>query len=242
MASESPWTVLSWNVHGSARPDVGALAAVIRSEEPDVVALQEIRKSHAAKLAAALGMRYSWALKHYPYTELMWWCAEGLAVMSPHALDAAGHTEVSVDQSMRNWRRRIAQWALVGRADRSMLMIYNVHLSPHHDQSGLRHDEALRVSEIVASIGDDPPAVVAGDFNDAGDPDIVASLPGCEPVVPTNTNPAEAPTQVLDHVLVPAEATDVTVTVPAGGDDWALISDHLPVTVRFRLPNTTTGV
>lgn len=242
MVSESPWTVLSWNVHGSARPDVVALAAVIRSELPDVVALQEVRKAQVAELAVALGMRYSWALKHYPYTRLLWWCAEGMAVLSPHALDAAGHTELSVDQSMSNWRRRLAQWALVGRADRSMLMIYNVHLSPDVDQRNLRHDEARRLSEIVANIGDDPPAVVAGDFNDADDPDIVTLLPGCEPVVPANTNPADAPTQVLDHVLVPSAATDVTVSVPEGGDDWAALSDHLPVTVRFRLPNTTTGV
>jgi endonuclease/exonuclease/phosphatase family metal-dependent hydrolase len=157
-----------------------------------------------------------------------------MAIMTPHLLDAVGHTEVSDGQPMRSWRRRIAQWGLVGRADRSMLMIYNLHLSPHQDAAS-RRAEAARVSELVASIGDDPPPVVAGDFNDADDPSIIEALPGVEHVVPPMSNPSEAPSQLLDHVLLPAHATEVTVSVPAGGDDWSAISDHLPVTVRFTI-------
>ena len=90
--------------------------------------------------------------------------------------------------------------------------------------------------------GDDPPAIVAGDFNDADDPTIIDALPGVEHVVPSNSNPSGQPTQLLDHVLLPADAIDVSVGVPAGGTDWAAISDHLPVTVRFTLPIVTTGV
>lgn len=235
--STSTWTVLTWNVHGSARPDVDALAAAIRTESPDIVVLQEIRSRQAIELATAMRMRFSWALKHYPYTKLMWWRAEGMAIMTPHLLDAVGHTEVSDAQPMRSWRRRIAQWGLVGRADRSMLMIYNLHLSPHQDVDSRRR-EAARVSELVASIGNDPPAVVAGDFNDADDPSIIDALPGAEHVVPAMSSPAEAPTQLLDHVLLPIEVTGVDVSVPAGGADWAAISDHLPVTVRFTLPTS----
>jgi endonuclease/exonuclease/phosphatase family metal-dependent hydrolase len=239
-ASPTPsWTVLTWNVHGSARPDVEAIASAIRAESPDVVTLQEVRKRQAADLAASLQMRFSWSLKHSPYTKLMWWRAEGLAIMTPHLLDAVGHTEVSDDQPTRSWRRRIAQWGLVGRADRSMLMIYNLHLSPHDDAES-RRDEAARVSALVADIGDDPPAVVAGDFNDADDPSIIQLLPGIEHVVPPASNPAQAPSQRLDHVLLPGDAQDVSVSVPGGGADWAAISDHLPVTVRFTLPSGVT--
>ncbi len=243
MSSEHPdplpgaaagWSVLTWNVHGSARPDVDSMAAAIRDETPDVVALQEIRKRQAAALATSLQMRYSWVFKHYPYTKLVWWRAEGMAIMTPHLLDAVGHTEVSDDQPMRSWRRRIAQWGLVGRADRSMLMVYNLHLSPH-DDADARRAEAARVSELVASIGNDPAPIVAGDFNDAGDPSIIDTLPGREHVVPSMSNPSEAPTQLLDHVLLPAQAQQVTVSVPPGGAQWAAISDHLPVTVRFTL-------
>ena len=228
------WTVLTWNVHGSARPDIEALATAIASETPDVVTVQEIRKQQAASLATTLQMRYAWSLKHAPYTRLMWWRSEGLAILTPHLLDAVGHTEVSDDQPIRSWRRRIAQWGLVGRADRSMLMIYNLHLSPH-DDADARRAEAVRVSELVAAIGTDPFPVVAGDFNDSGDPSIIDALPGVEHVVPSMTNPSASPSQLLDHVLLPAEATNVTASVPSGGPAWVAISDHLPVTVRFTL-------
>ena len=203
----SDWTVLTWNVHGSAGPDVGAIAAAIRESSPDVVVLQEIRKRQATTLAPMLQMRFSWALKHYPYTKAMWWRAEGMAIMTPHLLDAVGHTEISDEQPMRSWRRRIAQWGLVGRADRSMLMIYNLHLSPHDDDDS-RRAEAVRVRYLVASIGDEPPAVVAGDFNDADDPSIIETLPGIEHVAAPMSNPSDAPTQSLDHVLLPADARE----------------------------------
>ncbi len=240
-AGATPWTVLTWNVHGSQRPDVEGIAAAVRAEAPDIVAIQEIRKRQAAALAELLQMRYTWSLKHEPYTKLMWWRSEGMAIMTPHLLDAVGHTEVSEGQPMRSWRRRIAQWGLVGRADRSMLMIYNLHLSPH-DAAESRRAEAQRVSELVASIGADPPPVVAGDFNDAGDPSIVELLPGNEHLAAPLSNPSESPSQALDHVLLPADAQGVVVSAPEGGETWAAISDHLPVTVRFSLPSGTSGV
>lgn len=226
---------MTWNVHGSEKPSIHALAAAITLEAPDIVVVQEIRKSQAAQLAAATSMRYTWALKHRPYTVVMWWRSEGMAIYTRHVLDASGHTEISNSQSKWSWRRRIAMWALVGRADRSAVRIYNLHLSPHEDAPS-RRAEAVRVREIVAEHGDVPPAIVAGDFNDAEDATIIYALPGIEHLAPAYTNPSDVPSQVLDHVLLPADARDVSVTVPAGGPEWAAMSDHLPVTVRFTLP------
>lgn len=225
---------MTWNVHGSARPAIADLATAIDLEAPDVLAIQEIRRGQAAGLAATLTMRYSWVLKHYPYSHLVRGRAEGMAIFTRHALAAAGHTRISDRASTLTWRRRIAQWALVGRADGSAVRVYNLHLSPHDDASA-RRIEALRVTEIAAGHGNDAPSVVAGDFNDGTDPTIVFALPGIEHLVPPFTSPADAPYQLIDHVLLPPRARDVSVTVPAGGPDWAAISDHLPVTVRFSL-------
>lgn len=230
----APWSVMTWNLHGSAKPTIDAVAAAVAVEAPDIVVVQEIRKSQAAALARATSMRYTWALKHRPYTVLLWWRSEGMAIFTPHLLDASGHTEISGGHSKRTWRRRIAMWALVGRADRSAVRIYNLHLSPHDDAPS-RRAEAVRVSEIVAEHGTELPAIVAGDFNDAEDATIIFALPGLEHEMPAYTNPSEEPSQLLDHVLLPADARQVSVTVPAGGPQWAAISDHLPVTVRFTL-------
>jgi endonuclease/exonuclease/phosphatase family metal-dependent hydrolase len=142
---------------------------------------------------------------------------------------------------MRSWRRRIVQWALVRRPDSSSVMIYNLHLSPHEDADS-RRAEAERVRAIVTTMGEDAPPIVAGDFNDADDPTIIAALPGMEHIAPANTNPSREPRQLLDHVLLPANATGVSVDVPTGGPDWAVISDHLPVTVHFSLPVVTEEV
>lgn len=228
------WSAMTWNLHGSKGLDIPACVAVIAAEAPDIVALQEVRQRQAHELAKRLAMRYTWVFKHAPYSRLVWWRSEGMAIMTPHLLDAAGHCEVSDPQPKRSWRRRVAQWALISRADRSMVMMYNLHLSPHDDPTS-RHREARRVRNIVDKIGDDPPPVVAGDFNDADDPIVINILPGVEHVTPPPTNPADLPRQILDHILAPESARDVTVAVPHGGATWAALSDHLPVTIRFTL-------
>ncbi len=228
------WAVMTWNLHGSEGPDLDAVAEVVRAEGPDVVALQEVRRAQAEGLAQRLGMRFTWAEKHSPYSVLSRSRAEGLAILTPHALDAAGHTEISDGESKRSWRRRIAQSALVGRGDASAYRIYNLHLSPE-DLAAERRAEAVRVAEIIAEHADAPPAVVAGDFNDDGDATVIFALPGIEHVPPPPASPAEAPRQVLDHVLLPADAEHVAVSVPGGGADWAELSDHLPLTVRFTM-------
>lgn len=228
------WTVTTWNIRGSEKPRIAGLAEAIAAEAPDVVLIQEIRRSQATALASRLGMRFSWAEKHAPYTKLAWWTIEGMAIMSPHALDAAGHTELRRGTLRHPWRRRIVQWALVGRPDHSTYRVYNLHLSPH-ERAPDRREEAVRVAEIVRGHGDVPPAIVGGDFNDDLDSSIIYALPGIEHIGVPPANPSDVPTRTLDHVLLPTDATDVSVTVPGGGDDWTALSDHLPVTVRFTL-------
>jgi endonuclease/exonuclease/phosphatase family metal-dependent hydrolase len=122
----------------------------------------------------------------------------------------------------------------VGRSDALAYRVYNVHLS----SSGTAADrlaEAIDVANLMNSHGDAPPAIAAGSFNDGMEASIIFALPGIEHIPPSRTNPAAAPTQALDHVLVPAHARSVSTTVLAGGPEWAAISDPLPVTVRFDL-------
>jgi endonuclease/exonuclease/phosphatase family metal-dependent hydrolase len=232
--TERSWTVTTWNVHGSAKPDTEALADALATESPDVVLLQEVRQSQARQIAERLSMRYTWALKHYPFTPLLKDAAEGLAVMTPHALDAAGHSEISDGRTKWRSTRRIAQWCLVGRLDRSAYRIYNLHLSSG-DEGPARRAEAVAATELISAHGDVPPAIIGGDFNDDTDPSTIYVLPGIEHITPPATHPAQMPMQVIDHVLLPADASKVSTTVPAGGPAWAALSDHLPVTVRFDL-------
>lgn len=228
------WTVLTWNIQGTKPTDLARVADVIDADSPDVVALQEVRRPQAAELADRLSMDVYWSEKHHPWRPLFPTKAEGAALLSPHGLRDPDCARVSDARSKRNYRRRIVQWALVERDDRSAYRVFNLHLSPH-DMYEQRREEAQLVSEIARQLGDAPPPVVAGDFNDDDSPEIINTLPGIEAVAAPPTNPSEAPTGSIDHVLVPATATGVSTSAPGGGPRWAALSDHLPLTVRFSL-------
>jgi endonuclease/exonuclease/phosphatase family metal-dependent hydrolase len=181
------WRVMTWNVHGAARPDLRAVAAAIASQDADVVVLQEVRPEP--------GGRTRCVDRHAVHV--------GTQAPPVHRCDVV---------------------AVGGDGD--------------HDAADARLAEARRVAAIIDEIGSDPVPIVAGDLNDGEDRSIIDALRGVEAARPSATCPSLAPTEVLDHVLVPADATDVTATVPAPGPPWSALSDHLPVTVSFRLAIT----
>jgi endonuclease/exonuclease/phosphatase family metal-dependent hydrolase len=228
------WSVTTWNVHGSARPPIDRLAIAIATQTPDVVAIQEIRSSQARALAAALDMEAGWTRKHFPYTRIMFHTAEGMAILSPHRLGPIDSAELSLGRSSSSYRRRIVQWADITREDGARLRVYNAHLASGQDVYE-RRAQAARLTSVITKHGSDLPFVIAGDLNDDADVAVVAALPAVEHITPTPSNPSGAPSQSLDHVLLPADAGDVSSSIPAGGADWAELSDHLPVTVRFAL-------
>ena len=225
---------MTWNLQGSKRTDLERVAAETRDRRPDVVLLQEVRRPQAATLANLLDLHHEWAFKHHPIWPFFPGRAEGAAILTPHDLTDRGAEVVSDATSRWNWRRRIVMWATVHR-DGESIRAMNAHLSPH-DLRGERLDEADRIATIADSLGTPPPLVLGGDFNDHGDPEPLERLPGVEHVPSPPTNPADDPRNVLDHVLLPADAADVELEVPAGGPQWDDVSDHLPVTVGFTLP------
>jgi endonuclease/exonuclease/phosphatase family metal-dependent hydrolase len=77
--------------------------------------------------------------------------------------------------------------------------------------------------------------VIAGDLNDADEPDLIEILPLVEHERPAPTNPTNDPHQVLDHVLLPADAMHEGTGVPGASEIWEQMSDHLPVIVTFRV-------
>lgn len=229
----NPWRVVTWNVRGSHRPDLADLADVIRRLDPDVVAIQEIWRSQARDLATRLGWHQVWARKHHPYTPLVWWRSEGLAILATRPLRDVVRRSISPGVSTWTYRHRVVLAATVTSASGSALRVYDTHLAsgPATDD---RIAQARRVADLVAA--EAPPlAIVAGDLNDAGEPEVVRELHrvGLRDVAGGSTNPAIAPRQRLDHVVVPADATVTEQYEPPGGEEWAELSDHVPVLVAF---------
>jgi endonuclease/exonuclease/phosphatase family metal-dependent hydrolase len=243
--------VLTWNVLGAAAPDVGRLASVIASFEPDVVALQEVRRRQAHEISRRLGdWQCEWRWKH---------ATEGLAVVARFPMKGTS-VRVLRHRPPWDWRRRIAvdTHLVLGHVQGAPVRMLDVHLTPHGDERA-RSREANRLVDLV--LADDASAatcIIVGDLNEeagevlerfAGAGLVDAWSVALRPVGPTGgaTNwtagprKGRPPTQRLDHVVVGAGWEVVGVEVPGGGassswsfDELAELSDHLPLVVELR--------
>jgi endonuclease/exonuclease/phosphatase family metal-dependent hydrolase len=224
---------MTWNIRGAARPDLARLAGIIRDLRPDVVALQEVRQRQARHLAHRLGWHVAWVFKHNSWTWLMWWRAEGLALLSPEPLGGVWRTCLTPDISKRSFRRRVAIAGTV-RRDGVALRAYDLHLTTD--------DQARRISQastIAARIVLDRPldVVVAGDLNADEDATLLAAFTagGLVDAGGALTSPAGAPVRRIDYILVPSTATVTERHTPPGGSDWSALSDHLPTLVELEV-------
>lgn len=234
-AAMTGWRVMTWNLLGSHDPDLGEIAAVLREHEPDVVALQEVRRSQARRLARRLGWHHVWTRKHYPYSPLVWWRAEGLAIVAPWALSGRMRTTITPEASTWTYRHRVLLAATVARRDGS-LRVYDTHLSG--EDADRRITQARRVADhIRASTA--PLRVLAGDFNtiENSETEVLREFRavGLVDHGGEHTNPANAPYQRIDYVLVPSSARWLETVTPDGDQMWRRLSDHLPVVVEFEL-------
>ncbi len=82
----SSFAIVTWNLQGSRGVDAEGMSGVLDAVRPDVIALQEVERGQARRLAAALGdASMRWAFKHFSWRT---W-PEGLAVLTPHRLTSA---------------------------------------------------------------------------------------------------------------------------------------------------------
>jgi endonuclease/exonuclease/phosphatase family metal-dependent hydrolase len=223
------WRVLTWNLHGASRPNLDVIAKVIDGYAPDIVALQEVRHAQTRGLARRLQWRAAWTRKHHPYSPLVWWRTEGLALLTPHAIAEMSSASISTGVSTWTFRHRVAMAVTVARGT-DHLRVGNTHLATHGPDE--RIAQARRTVEIV---GDRRPVVVAGDLNAVDEVEVIREFatlglvdPGGEP-----SSPSISPTTRLDYVLVPEDASVTARLTPEGGEQWRELSDHLPVLVEL---------
>ncbi len=223
------WRVLTWNIHGASRPNLDVVTEVIAGYAPDVVALQEVRHGQARGLARRLRWRVLWTRKHHPYSPLVWWCTEGLALLTPHGVGEMISASISPGVSTWTHRHRVMMAATVARNE-GRLRIANMHLATHSPD-----ERIAQVRRVVPIIGERRPAVAAGDLNAVDEVEVIREFGVLGLVDPGGdaSNPSIAPRQRLDYVLVPASATVTARLTPQGGPQWHELSDHLPVLVEF---------
>jgi endonuclease/exonuclease/phosphatase family metal-dependent hydrolase len=232
-----PIRLTTWNLHGSARPDIARVAA--RMRDNDVLTLQEVQRGQARALRRALGWSTAyWSFKHWPLVTR----PEGLAVLSRYPLVAARRMTISRGAPPWNHGRRIAQFVELGLGDGATVSLCNTHLGT----TG-RDDRLAQARRIVGVMP--PDALLAGDLNDgstspaltcfrsAGLRDAWADAHPGSPDVEAATGwdaRAGRPSDRLDYVLVPGNIAVRYATTPlAAGDheEVLALSDHLSLTV-----------
>ncbi len=206
---------------------------MISELEPDVVSLQEVQRRQVRKLAHRLGWHYAWARKHYPYSPLVWWRAEGIGILSPWAVSARRRTTISPGVSTWTYKHRVLLAATITRNDGS-LRVFNIHLANH--DADARIAQAKRVADRVRAASA-PLSIVTGDLNATDDTEVEVlrefNAVGLSDPGGTVSNPSISPFRRLDYVLVPNDAQVTLTQTPEGGERWARLSDHLPVLVEF---------
>jgi len=236
--------IMSWNLRGAAKPRLDAVVEIVQAHGPDLVALQEVRRGQARRIAGLLGWRRpAWALKHNPYWPA-WWRAEGLALLSLHRLAVHPPVVLTPEINRRTFRRRILLPAEVLLEGDQRVLVIDAHLS-----SG--DDDALRVREahhVLSILPDGLPTVLVGDLNATPRAESIKALiagglvdawtAAAAAGEPGFTYPANAPRRRIDYLMVCGGLSVVEVSVPDDlGAAMSGLSDHRPLLVRLELPD-----
>jgi endonuclease/exonuclease/phosphatase family metal-dependent hydrolase len=238
---ESHWRTLrvaTYNVHrcrgldGRTSPE--RIAAVIRSIEPDVIALQEVvgagphSPGHAEELGALLGM--GWVMA--PVRQLRG-AQFGNVVLSRFPI----HEHAQYDLSWKTCEPRGCQRVDI-RVGADTLHLYNVHLGTAFLE---RRHQAGRLSAIVHDRRVGNPKVVLGDFNEwmrgLATQMLSARLQSIDlraHLRRRRTYPGVFPVLHLDHIYYEGQVEVTKVELPRTRLS-VLASDHLPLVAELRV-------
>lgn len=146
------WTIGSWLV---PHVDIRIVGDTLASIEADAIALQSIRKDDIEKLADRLAIRHAWELSHHPVSRLLPGSGVGLAVLTRHSIGDSASVVTNNHSSTWSKHRRIAQFAVVDRADHSGYTIGHAVGSPDPESRGLPPSPLVWFRPAQVGIDDD---------------------------------------------------------------------------------------
>jgi endonuclease/exonuclease/phosphatase family metal-dependent hydrolase len=228
--------VVSYNIrHGRGtdeRVSLERTAAVLRSMQADVVALQEVddgversgRIDQAARLGAALGMHHSFA-SFFDYQGGRY----GMAILSRRPIRRSEAVRLSDGNEPR-----VALAVEVEQSDGTVLTIVNVHFDWVHADS-FRYTQAQEVARYLDALTG--PYVLVGDFNDRPDSRTIElfrqrAREAVKPADSRYTFPATEPEREIDFIFVAPATAWVIDSVAVVNEPLA--SDHRPVLAGMR--------
>lgn len=255
-------SLMSFNIRTSSADDganswdrrASQVAALIASQAPDIVGLQEAQTDQVSYLAERLPA--------YRFVGRSRDSDPGAGEAVPlffhagrWALDPAEHgtfwlSDTPAVPGSRTWGNhfpRIVSWArLVHRPTGRALYVYNLHLD--HESENARLESATLVNERVAARAHQDPVVVMGDFNAEPHSDVLRSFVGgelelrdsytdtSEPDATFHGFTGERSGRRIDFILVSSEITVPDAAVLHDEVGGAYPSDHFPVIATIRFP------
>ena len=217
---------------GAARPGP-ASPTCDRRRVADAVAVQEIRRRQARRLADRLGWHHEWVFKHNGYWPL-WWRAEGLAILSPSPLDDVWRECLSDRRQPAQPPppRRDRRHGAARRWRRSAPRRHPPRHEPTRGADSPRGPAARRARRRGAR-----PLVVAGDLNARDEIELIHTLRPGRPRRPRRRRHQPGRGARCSGSTTSSCPTEAEVTqrwTPDGGPPWAALSDHLPTLVEQR--------
>lgn len=232
--------VMTYNIHHGegmdGRLDLPRIADVIRSVDPDVVALQEVddrtRRSEGVPQADELGDLLG---MHSVFGKALDFQGGGYgqATLSKHPfLDLQNH---ALPSSPDREPRAVLAAVIQPHPSLPPITFANTHLDHTRDDSDRRR-QVLRLNELFAGADTDP-AVLLGDLNATPESDALAPLweswKDSAGAFAAPTIPVENPNRRIDYILVRPPAR--WHTLESRVLDERVASDHLPVVATLEL-------
>ena len=227
-------SVMAYNIHHANPPskpgyiDIDAIVGVIRDQDPDIVALQEVdvktKRSNnideAKEIAGKLDMEVFFG-KAIDYQGGEY----GVAILSKYPLSEQVVHKLPTQPASEP---RILATAKVQLPDGSNIRFGSTHLDFKRDPVN-RKAQINRILELAKD--EQLPFVIAGDFNAAPDSDVIGLLDSqfqrtcvvCPPTIPVND-----PVRAIDFIAYKHPSNKFSV-VDHKVIDEKYASDHLPV-------------
>ncbi len=238
-------SILCYNIHHANPPskpgiiDLQAIANVIKAENPDLVALQEVdvftdrsgKSVHQAnELARLTGMKAYFA-KAIDYGGGEY----GVAILSKLPMEEMKNTPLPTAAENNGERRTLASAVITLNSGKKILFAVT-----HLDAQSNATNRLLQINKIAEILNPEPlPVVIAGDFN---------AVPGSEVInildqhftrsCVTNcgyTIPVETPNKTIDFIAFKPKPGFVVLQHKVINEKYA--SDHLPVHAILKLKN-----
>lgn len=236
----APIRVMSYNIHHCNPParegviDIKAITEVIKSADPDLVALQEVDVNtersgpfnQAREIARALDMHYYFG-KAIDYQG----GGYGVAILSKYPFkDTAVHRLPASENS--NVEARIVASALVQLPNNTTIRFGSTHLDSKRDSAN-RQSQVDEVVRIAAA--EEHPFVLAGDFNAIPTSQVMQTArtqfqQTCDKCPFTSS--AQKPTRTIDYIVF-RDPSNTLRSKNHSVINENKASDHLPVVAEF---------